>query len=104
VSCNPLLAVLNESRASGEDPETGLLKMLMVAQMSQSPACLLLAATWYAYRGPPTWDSLRQFARDFAADPDHAYHMEALAEGHVRVLSTLTAEQRKAVEPFLESS
>jgi hypothetical protein len=102
MSCNPLLAVLNESRAIGEDPETGLLKMLMVAQMSQSPACLLLAATWHAHRGPPTWDSLRQFALDFAADPALARHMELLAEGHVHALSSLTAEQRKAVEPFLE--
>jgi hypothetical protein len=102
MSCNPLLAVLKESRALGDDPETGLLKMLTLLARTPSLDCLLLATAWGVHFGPPTWDLLRQFARDFAADPDNARHMEVLAEGHVHIMSSLTAEQRKAVEPFLE--
>jgi hypothetical protein len=102
MSCNPLLTVLNESRANEDDPETGLLKMMMALQMSKSLTCVFLALDWHERHGNPTWDSLRQFAREYATHPDNARHMEVLAKHSVEVLSSLSVEKRKAVEPFLE--
>ncbi len=98
---NPLTNILTECRHVGEDEDTALLKLFMILQGSDSPACVVLAMLWEERYGEPTWDSLEKWCEDFAADPANAEIMLPIIKRHADVMAGASAEVRERLAEYL---
>lgn len=101
---NPLLVVLAEAKANGDDCVCALLKVGVALFGYPDPIIPYLSAEWELMMGEPTWEKIERFCRVLVADPENREIVAEMRTRHENLMAGLTPDERAYMEPFLDGA